>query len=99
MEGNLGAAYQLYLNSMIKSQRSSFDEWVKQNYCFTNVQKVNLSCLQQKQFQVEHVARLQGHQEKQETHKKIQARRQILMNCQHQKKRNEDVGLNHKQRH
>ena len=52
MEGNLGAAYQLYLNSMIKSQRSSFDEWVKQNYCFTNVQKVNLSCLQQNQFQV-----------------------------------------------
>ena len=42
MEGNLGAAYQLYLNSLNNSPRTSFDEWLKQNYYFTNMQKVNL---------------------------------------------------------
>ena len=42
MEGNLGAAYQLYLNSLNNSPLTSFDEWLKQNYYFTNMQKVNL---------------------------------------------------------
>ena len=42
MEGNLGAAYQLYWNSINNSSLTSFDEWLKQNYYFTNMQKVNL---------------------------------------------------------
>ena len=42
MEGNLGAAYQLYLHSLNNSPLTSFDEWLKQNYSFTNIQKVNL---------------------------------------------------------
>ena len=43
MERNLGAAYQLYLNSVNNSPLTSFDEWLKQNYYFTNTQKVNLA--------------------------------------------------------
>ena len=42
MEGNLGAVYQLYLLSLNNSPLTSFDEWLKQSYCFTNMQKVNL---------------------------------------------------------
>ena len=42
MEGNFGAAYQLYLHSLNNSPLTSFDEWLKQNYYFTNMQKVNL---------------------------------------------------------
>ena len=42
VEGNLEAAYQLYLNSLNSSPFTSFDEWLKQNYYFTNMQKVNL---------------------------------------------------------
>ena len=42
MERNLGAAYQLYLNSVNNSPLTSFDEWLKQNYYFTNTQKVSL---------------------------------------------------------
>ena len=43
MEQNLGAAYQLYLNFVNNSPLTSFDEWLKQNYSFTNTQKGNLS--------------------------------------------------------
>ena len=50
MGGNLGAAYQLYLNSMIKSPLTSFDEWIKQDYYFATMQKVTFSCLGQKQL-------------------------------------------------
>ena len=32
MEGNLGAAFQLYLNSLNNAALTSFDEWLKQNY-------------------------------------------------------------------
>ena len=42
MEGNLGAAFQLYLNSLNNAALTSFDEWLKQNYYFTNMQEVNL---------------------------------------------------------
>ena len=42
MERNLGAAYQLYWNSVNNSPLTSFDEWLKQNYYFTNTLKVNL---------------------------------------------------------
>ena len=42
MERNLGAAYQLYLNSVNTSPLPSFDDWLKQNCYFTNTQKVNL---------------------------------------------------------
>ena len=42
MDGSLGAAYQLYLNSLNNSPLASFDEWLKQNFYFTNMQKVNL---------------------------------------------------------
>ena len=42
MEGNLGATYQLYLNSLNNSPLTSFDGWLKQNYYVTNMQKVNL---------------------------------------------------------
>ena len=42
MERNLGAAYQLYLNSVNTSPLASFDHWLKQNCYFTNTQKVNL---------------------------------------------------------
>ena len=41
MDRNLGATYQLYLNSLNNSPLTSFDEWLKQNYYFTNMQKVN----------------------------------------------------------
>ena len=43
MERNLGAAYQLYLNSVSNnSPLTSFEEWFKHNYYFTNTQNVNL---------------------------------------------------------
>ena len=42
MERNLGTAYQLYLNSVNNSPLTNFDEWLKQNYYFTNTQKVSL---------------------------------------------------------
>ena len=32
MKGVLGAAYQLYLNSVNNSPLISFDEWLKRNY-------------------------------------------------------------------
>ena len=32
MERILGAAYQLYLNSVNNSPLTSFDEWLKRNY-------------------------------------------------------------------
>ena len=38
MERNFGAAYQLYLNSLNNSPLMGFDEWLKQNYYFTNMQ-------------------------------------------------------------
>ena len=34
--------YQLDLNSLDKSPITTFDEWLKQNYYFTNMQKGNL---------------------------------------------------------
>ena len=42
MERDLGAAYQLYFNFVNNSPLTSFDEWLKQNYYFTNTQKVSL---------------------------------------------------------
>ena len=42
MEQNLAAAYQLYLKSLNNSPLTKFDEWLKQNYYFTNKQKVSL---------------------------------------------------------
>ena len=36
MEGKLN------LNSLNNAPLTSFDEWLKQNYCFTNMQKVNV---------------------------------------------------------
>ena len=42
MERSLGASYQIYLNSVNNSPLTSFDKWLKQNYYFTNIQKVNL---------------------------------------------------------
>ena len=43
MERNLGAAHQLYVNSVSNnSPLTSFEEWLKHNYYFTNTQKVNL---------------------------------------------------------
>ena len=57
MERNLGAAYQLYLNSVNNSPLTSFDEWLKQNYYFTNTQNVIFHvaqvCKQKEQFQVQ----------------------------------------------
>ena len=43
MEQNLAAAYQLYLKSLNNLLLTKFDEWLKQNYYFTNQQKVSLS--------------------------------------------------------
>ena len=42
LEGNLEATYRFYLNSLNNSPLTSFDEWLKQNYYFTNMQEVNL---------------------------------------------------------
>ena len=42
MKGNLRATYRLYLNSLNNSPLKSFDEWLKQNYYFTNMQEINL---------------------------------------------------------
>ena len=42
MEENLGAAYQLYLNSLNNLPPTNFNELRKQNYYDTNIQKVNL---------------------------------------------------------
>ena len=57
MERNLGAAYQLYWNSVNISPLTSFDEWLKQNYYFTNTQNVIFHvaqvCKQKEQFQVQ----------------------------------------------
>ena len=57
MEPNLGATYQLYLNSVNNSPLTSFDEWLKQNYYFTNTQNVIFHvaqvCKQKEQFQVQ----------------------------------------------
>ena len=54
MERNLGAAYQLYLNSVNNSPLTSFDEWFKQNYYFTKLTfQVAQVCKQKEQFQVQ----------------------------------------------
>ena len=66
MEPNLGATYQLYLNSVNNSPLTSFDEWLKQNYYFTNTQNVIFQvaqgCKQKEQFQVQQIIQFQGHQ-------------------------------------
>ena len=63
MERNLGAAYQLYLNSVNNSPLTSFDEWFKQNYYFTKLTfQVAQVCKQKEQFQVQHIIQFQGHQ-------------------------------------
>ena len=63
MERNLGAPYQLYLNSVNNSPLTSFDEWFKQNYYFTKLTfQVAQVCKQKEQFQVQHIIQFQGHQ-------------------------------------
>ena len=66
MERDLGAAYQLYFNSVNNSPLTSFDEWLKQNYSFTNTQNVIFQvaqvCKQKEQFQVQQIIQFQGHQ-------------------------------------
>ena len=66
MERDLGAAYQLYFNFVNNSPLTSFDEWLKQNYYFTNTQNVIFQvaqvCKQKEQFQVQQIKQFQGHQ-------------------------------------
>ena len=103
MERNLGAGYQLYLNSVNNSPLSSFDEWFKQNYYFINAQKVNLPS--SSSLQTERAVSSPTYYtspgtsvETRETQENTSTQAG-LMNCQHQKKRKENVGLNRKPRH
>ena len=57
MEGNLGAAFQLYLNSLNNAALTSFDEWLKQNYYLPSSSSLQTG----EQFQVQHIIQFLGH--------------------------------------
>ena len=104
MKQNLGVVDQLYLNSVNNnSPLTSFDEWLKQNYYFTNTQKVNLPS--SSSLQTERAVSSPTYYtipgpsvETRETQENTST--QAGTNeLQHQKKRKENVGLNHKPRH
>ena len=104
MKQNLGVVDQLYLNSVNNnSPLRSFDEWLKQNYYFTNMQKVNLPS--SSSLQTERAVSSPTYYtipgpsvETRETQENTSS--QAGTNeLQHQKKRKENVGLNHKPRH
>ena len=104
MERNLGAAYQLYLNSVSNnSPLTSFEELFKHNYYFTNTQNVNLPS--SSSLQIERAVSsltyyiISGTSvETRETQENTSTQADTKY-CQHQKKRKENVGLNHKPRH